>query len=167
MEEEQAEELATAAASIVRLASVTSPIVSVPLVATTEVTSAPAVLLLARSSRSTRVRRHLEEKNGLGANYHVQHMHTDYYVRTNDKLNCTMMGDTFMDGWKGIWSRTPPQPLTSLWGYVGQAAIFNLALRALNNRAGEPFVPQFDMTMFEDEKRPKKPGEGGSYKVNA
>ena len=172
-------ELATAAASTVRLASASSPAVSVPLGATAEVTSAPAVLLAIGddSHKVALVAQHTSEaafgKNpGLGANHHVQHMYTDYYVRTNDKLNYTMMAETFMDGRKGIWSRTPPQPLTSRWGYVGQAAIFNLALRALNNRAGEPFVPHFYMTMFDDEKRPKKkPGEGGSeggsYKVNA
>ena len=104
---------------------------------------------------------------GIGANHHVQHMYTDYYVRTNDKLNYATMANTFMDNRKGLWLRTPPQPLTSRWGYVGLAAIHHLALRSMKNQDGEPFVATFYTTMFEDEKRPKKQGEGGTYKVNA
>ena len=37
---------------------------------------------------------------GIGANHHVQHMYTDYYVRTNDKLNYAAMANTFMDNRK-------------------------------------------------------------------
>ena len=104
---------------------------------------------------------------GIGANHHVQHLYTANYVWHNDLLNYTHMANMWMDGRTGRWSRCPPQPLTSRWGYVGAAAIHNLALRDVKNSNGMAFVPGFFYEMFEDEKWPKKSSEsdGGGTKI--
>ena len=105
---------------------------------------------------------------GIGANHHVQHLYSCHYVWHADAANYTHAANMHMDGNTGPWSRIPPQPLTSRWGYVAEAALHNLLLRTQKNGKGEDFCPSFFYDMFDKEKRPKKenPAEGSTWKVN-
>ena len=66
-----------------------------------------------------------------------------------------ILADKYMGG-SGPWSRIPPEPLTSRWGYVGLSALFNILLRekysSAEGRIGEPFIPGFQKWMHSEEK---------------